>query len=126
MKIRIKGNILRLRISKSELDRFHATGLLQETTDFGSSTLTYELRKDANKTNLEAGFSHNTISVWMPQSWVNEWIETERVGFANKTRPDDSLYILVEKDFKCLDETHEDQSDNFDNPLLVAKNEQKK
>ena len=27
------------------------------------------------------------------------------------------LYILIEKDFKCLDNTIEDQSDNYPNPL---------
>jgi hypothetical protein len=29
---------------------------------------------------------------------------------------DNSLYLLVEKDFVCLDETSEDQSDNYENP----------
>jgi hypothetical protein len=28
----------------------------------------------------------------------------------------ESLYLLVEKDFKCLDNVAEDQSDNYENP----------
>jgi len=28
----------------------------------------------------------------------------------------ETLYLLLEKDFVCLDETHEDQADNFENP----------
>ena len=40
------------------------------------------------------------------------------VGFnATKQVSDaESLYILVEKDFKCLDEATEDQQDNYENP----------
>ena len=27
-----------------------------------------------------------------------------------------SLYLLIEKDFACLDHSSEDQSDNYENP----------
>ena len=29
------------------------------------------------------------------------------------------IFILIEKDFKCLDNTEEDQTDNFANPKLM-------
>ena len=50
----------------------------------------------------------------MPQVMVKEWADTERVGFENKTP---AFFLLVEKDFKCLDNVAEDQSDNYPNPL---------
>jgi hypothetical protein len=31
------------------------------------------------------------------------------------------LFLLLEKDFVCLDETIEDQSDNYPNPLMDKK-----
>jgi len=37
-----------------------------------------------------------------------------------KINDDQSLYLLIEKDFKCLDETTEDQSDNFENPNIAC------
>ena len=43
-----------------------------------------------------------------------EWADTDRVGFENKAN---NFYLLVEKDFKCLDNVEEDQSDNYPNPL---------
>ena len=41
------------------------------------------------------------------------------VGLENEMEiaPGKILYLLLEKDFKCLDNTTEDQSDNYPNPL---------
>ncbi len=51
----------------------------------------------------------------MPEIMAAEWEITDRVGFEGF---DNDLFLLIEKDFKCLDETIEDQSDNYDNPLM--------
>jgi hypothetical protein len=50
----------------------------------------------------------------MPLMMVKEWSLTSIVGFEDSSN---SLYLLVEKDFKCLDNVAEDQSDNYPNPL---------
>jgi hypothetical protein len=50
----------------------------------------------------------------MPADMANEWVATEKVGFEST---DNELYLLIEKDFKCLDDVAEDQSDNYPNPL---------
>ncbi len=39
---------------------------------------------------------------------------TDEVGFENEQG---KLFLLVEKDFTCLDNVSEDQSDNYPNPL---------
>jgi hypothetical protein len=54
----------------------------------------------------------------MPDLMANEWALTERVGLEHQ---DNGLFLLVEKDFKCLDNVAEDQSDNYPNPLAVGK-----
>lgn len=51
----------------------------------------------------------------MPETMAESWATTDKVGFEETT---DSLYLLIEKDFQCLDNVIEDQSDNFPNPLL--------
>lgn len=55
----------------------------------------------------------------MPEAWADEWIATERVGYESNMPLNDvqELYLLLEKDFVCLDNTTEDQSDNYPNPL---------
>jgi hypothetical protein len=114
MKIRIKGNSLRYRLSKSDVDKFLATGYIEETTDFGMHTLTYALQKN-RLNNLSALFEKNKITLFMPEFMAIQWAKTESVGFEYQYN---SLFLLVEKDFKCLDNVAEDQSDNYPNPLM--------
>lgn len=118
MKIRIKGNSIRYRLTRSEVDRFGKEGLVEESTDFGAGKLNYVLRK-ADQPSMTAAISNQTITLSVPQTWAEEWVETERVGYeTNMPLPSgDSLYLLLEKDFVCLDNTTEDQSDNYPNPL---------
>ena len=113
MKIRIKGNSLRYRLTRTDVDTFTKSGYLEEQTNFGSDTLVYAIQRSDTDT-LISTFKNNKITLLMPQAMVKEWAETELVGFENKT-PD--FFLLVEKDFKCLDNVEEDQSDNYPNPL---------
>jgi hypothetical protein len=50
----------------------------------------------------------------MPQKMVSELADTDTVGYENDHG---NLHLLVEKDFTCLDNVAEDQSDNYPNPL---------
>ena len=118
MKIRIKGNSVRIRLTRSEVERFGNEKYLTEQTSFGSSTLTYALQQSEQET-LSASFEHNTVTMSMPRKWAEEWLATERVGYESiMPLPEGgSLYLLLEKDFVCLDNTTEDQSDNYPNPM---------
>ena len=124
MKIRIKGNSIRIRIVKTELDNFGRDGYLEERTEFGDNYLTYRLESKEGIENLRADMKGSTITVYMPEPMKEEWVATETVGYRNDMPLSNgkSLFILIEKDFKCLDgEVLEDQSDNFDNPLMECK-----
>lgn len=114
MKIRIKGNSLRYRLTKTDVERFSNEGYLEEETAFGTGKLIYALQRyDANR--LSASFGNNKITLFMPEEMAGDWAITDRVGFEEANGP---LYLLIEKDFKCLDNVAEDQSDNYPNPLL--------
>lgn len=113
MKIRIKGNSLRYRLTKSDINKLAENGYLEERTAFGTQTLIYALQSNSDK-NLSARFENNKITLCMPYHLVDEWCITDRVGFENNNN---GLFLLVEKDFKCLDNVAEDQSDNYPNPL---------
>lgn len=116
MKIRIKGNSLRYRLSMSDVARFVQEGYIEESVDFGGARLTYALQK-ANEASFRAEFINSRICVFMPAAQADEWGKTDRVGFDSTT---DGLYILIEKDFKCLDNVSEDQSDNYPNPNMAC------
>jgi len=118
MKLRIKGDSIRLRLTQSEVQQFGRQGNLKEKTHFGHSVLSYSLeQKPAG--NMEALFNGNQLRVYIPTTVAENWINSEQVSLINeiKLKADRTLQILVEKDFKCLDpRLHEDESDNFPNP----------
>ena len=114
MKIRIKGNSLRYRLTKTDIANFDRDGYLEETTNFGSQVFKYALQRTICEY-LTADFTNNTITLYMPAALALEWTGTDRVGYENSSN---EMYLLVEKDFKCLDNVAEDQSDNYPNPLV--------
>lgn len=116
MKIRIKGNSLRYRLTQSEVAKLSAEGSLQEHTEFAGKTLVYAI-ETVNSDQLAADFTGNRIVLSMSKSMIDELKSTDRVGYADSAGP---LNLLIEKDFACLDNTQEDQSDNYPNPHLAC------
>lgn len=120
MKIRIRGNSVRFRLSKSEVEQFGNEGYVEERTEFGNTSLIYALQK-SDVPELSAGFDGIKITMLVPQDIMRKWVDTQVVGFDNIVDLGNGkeLYLLLEKDFKCLDDTSEDQSDNYEHPLAA-------
>lgn len=119
MKIRIKGNAVRYRLTKTDVKIFCETGHFEEKTQFRNKTFIYELKAKAGLDHLDANFNGDTITLYLPEKERERWGSSDQVGF-QYTIPSNSgaeLSLLLEKDFTCLDETIEDQSDNYPNPL---------
>ena len=115
MKIRIKGNSLRYRLTKGDVENFSKHGYLEEITHFGEQSLIYALQR-APIDQLSADFKYNKITLYMPVLMADEWAITDKIGFESWHG---RLYLLIEKDFKCLDTVAEDQSDNYPNPHAI-------
>ncbi|WP_340200618.1 DUF7009 family protein [Ascidiimonas sp. W6] len=120
MKIRIKGNSVRFRLTKTEVETFAKTGIYEEHTYFGNKVFTYRLKAKDSISELYADFINDIITIYFPSSQSTIWATSNRVGFSNEVDWNDNnaLSLLVEKDFTCLDSTIEDQSDNYPNPKL--------
>lgn len=114
MKIRIKGNSLRYRLAQSEVAKLWQQGFLEECTAFVSGTFIYAI-ETADNNKLSADFSNNKIVLYMPKVMIDELHNTDKVGFEDKSG---AVSLLVEKDFACIDNTEEDQSDNYPNPNI--------
>lgn len=122
MKIRIKGNSVRIRLSKSEVDLFAEKGYIEERTEFVNSTLIYAV-KSTNTETLSADFTDGNITLYVPLQLLQRWAATNMVGldYNMPVRNGGTLYLLIEKDFKCIDaDVSEDQSDYFENPLKAC------
>lgn len=116
MKIRIRGNSVRLRLLQSEVSQLGTVGKVSEQIQFGlldNEVLTYTLQVSNKASEILAGFCQNEICITLPEEMAKNWIETEEVSLESEIDLDnDSLKILVEKDFVCL--TRKDDPDNLD------------
>src|SRR5215207_5300680 len=102
MKLRIRGNSVRLRLTRSEVDRFAAEGRFEESVDFGPGKpkLNYALESVIGAAEAFAEFANNTIRIFVPEEEVRVWLNSEQVGI--ESRQESGLRVLVEKDFACL------------------------
>lgn len=118
MKLRIKANSVRIRLTKTDVSKLANEGYLQETTVLPGQTFTYALKSDENATALTIAFENNILSMIVPKYFAANWYQNDIVGIdaTMLVNEKEKLYLLLEKDFVCLDETSEDQSDNYENP----------
>lgn len=117
MKIRIKGDSVRYRLSRTDVANITGKGYHEEQTRFAGATFRYALQQ-SNETQLSAEYTDHMIIVYIPATFLRDWATNDVVGIEGHmaTGEGTSLYLLVEKDFVCLDDSTEDQSDNYVNP----------
>ncbi len=118
MKIRIKGNTIRFRLTKSEVQRLCSTGHIEDKTEFLNQDFVYAVELSKKHDTQSVSFHDNKIICYLPYNIGHDWYNTNEVGFENiqELTKNKTLFILLEKDFACLDNRLEDQSDNYPNP----------
>ena len=118
MKIRIRGNSIRLRLTQSEVKQFEETGEILDKIQFGTQELIYGL-SIFNGSQAEVSYQPNIILVKVPEKEGNHWAATDQVGieYSLKLNGDSDLKILIEKDFQCLKvRSGGEDADTFPNP----------
>ena len=125
MKLRIKGNSLRLRVSRSELALFQAGGRIEETIHFTAApeaNLTYALESALQASPVTVRYGSREVTVILSRDRARIWEAPSEVGVYTTLDmgPAGSLEVVVEKDFACIDRSDEDQSDTFANPIAGA------
>lgn len=119
MKLRLRGNSVRLRLSRSEVQAIADGQAVEESTRLGGTArLVYRL--ETGGTEPLAELVDNTLTVRWPEALASAWAASDAVSLeANLPLDDDAagLRVLVEKDFACLaPREHEDESDNYPHP----------
>lgn len=125
MKLRIKGNSLRLRISRSEVECLLRTGRIEETVHFGldqRTRLTYALEHTNAQPEITALYRTQEIAIVLSSESARRWADSpQQVGvYGSLDVCNGELALLVEKDFACLDGTDADNEDTFPNPNIGA------
>lgn len=121
MKLRIRHNLIRLRLGKSEVEQLQHAGECREAINFpGGVRLEYAIGSSATSAGIGATLCGSIIRIDVPARDLARWCASDQVGLSAEIWLPESapLEILIEKDFRCLDPlVPEDQSDTFDNPL---------
>ena len=125
MKLRIKGDSLRLRVSRSEVARLLRGDCLEDTIHFApdvSAKFTYALQQEPSVSRPTVQYAGNKVTILIPPDQANGWGITDQVGLAEDISLGDlgTLELLIEKDFACLDRSDEDNKDTFANPNVSA------
>jgi len=122
MKLRIRGDSLRFRLTQSEASKLAGKIKVSESVHFSSSpndVLTYSLEASDLVTGISALIQSGEILVRLPESLVQPWFSTDQVEIEHDQSIGSgrTLRILIEKDFQCLQvRPEEDQADNFPHP----------
>lgn len=119
MKLRIKGDSLRLRITPSEMSHLLDTGRIQDAIHFApNSQLTYTLEHSPENQQISVRFDSARLTVQVPSRTVQSWASGSEVGMYAQvpTGQDRLLEVAIEKDFACLDKSDDHNRDTFPNP----------
>lgn len=126
MKLRIQDNSVRLRLTRSEVDRLHESGEVSAAAAFpGGQSLRYVVKSSGQSDGVGAQFDARAIVVTIPAGEVRDWAGSEQVSIhgSEQLAGGESLAILVEKDFACLAPREgEDESDMFPHPRQGEEN----
>src|SRR5690606_14115561 len=119
MKLRIRGNSVRIRLSQIELEQLAEGGIAEDRIRFTrDAELAYRV-KVAPGGDVRAELGPSGVTVTLPKASLDRWLDPEEVSIRAEQPIDDheTLAILVEKDFACLvPREGEDVSDLFPNP----------
>src|ERR1035437_1285979 len=108
MKLRIKGNSLRLRLTRSEVTKLLDAGHIEATIHFSpeeQSRLTYSLRVEPDLTSATLRYQRPEVVVVLPTKEATTWAQDNQVGMYARVvvGPRGPLDLIGKKDSPCLD-----------------------
>jgi uncharacterized protein DUF7009 len=121
MKLRLRGNSLRLRLNQNDAAELASGRTLVETLTFpGGANFQYTLAAPESSIDASAQLVASTIAVTLPEERVKRWAAADDVGIYFELAAGDSvLKVAVEKDLECLDAPPEER-DPFAYPRETA------
>ena len=123
MKLRIRDNSVRMRLTRGEVETLRDNGVVSARTAFpGGREFSYEVESSPASVNPGAFLSENTVTIRLPEATVLAWANSEQVSIIGEQQHKNGevLAILVEKDFACLAPREgEDESDMFPHPAAA-------
>lgn len=127
MKLRIRDNSLRLRLTRSEIEKIARRESVTSSIQLGAlskNRLLYCLESCSKLSRVEVSFLDQVIRIVVPEREALAWALGSDVGiYGEQTNNGETIKILIEKDFFCLkprSHEQEDESDMFPNPNAAS------
>lgn len=110
MKLRLRGNSVRLRVNRREVDGLAAGASLEQKVHFpGEASFSYvlEASKDARP---GASFRQGVIRISAPHTLIQDWATGDSIGIYFELPANGaSLTVAIEKDLECVDGSPEER-----------------
>lgn len=120
MKLRIRGDSLRLRLARPEVEAVGRGERVEEVTHFPDGvSLRYRLEASASDPQLFVRYSDGLLSVRIGLQTAVRWCSSAAVEISEVVplQSGGELRVLIEKDFECLHPNpNEDAKGAFPNP----------
>lgn len=123
MKLRIRGDSIRLRLTQTEVRVLAGGGVVEMSTRFApGQRLVCALVPSLGAQTSSASLRDGRLEVLVPSDRVRSWARSEEVSLSAEqpTGPESLLSILIEKDFQCLSHRGEDDADAYPHPAAGA------
>ncbi len=116
MKLRIRGNAIRLRLTRGEVERIAAGEAVEEVTQLADKlSFRYSLGPSSGSS-LQATMCGTHLAVTAPAASLASWANSDEVALACPVA-EGGADILIEKDFACLaPRDGSDDDDTFPHP----------
>jgi hypothetical protein len=113
MKLRMNEGSLRLRLRRSEVEAFGASGVVSSAVRFPDGrTLAWRLIA-APAAEIAVAYAEDCIEVKVPAALAKAWAEGNEVGLHGRC---DGVEVLIEKDFRRTSTPSPDDHDRYPNP----------
>lgn len=118
MKLRTRGNSIRLRLAQADLATLLEHGAVEERVEFpDGNVLGYRL-ESTPKQEPAAAYANGTVIVRFPKAAIDAWADPAEVALSAACEIGSGvLHVLVEKDYRCLSPREgDDEKGLFPNP----------
>ena len=126
MKLRLKGNSIRVRLDRRDIEGLIDRGRIDDAVRFGPGlAFSYAVELgEAPRERPKASYADGRLSIRIDPEDAEGWLAGERVGFDHEQFVDGGVVrVLLEKDFACIDRPVGEEADDayaFPNPTAVC------
>ena len=93
MKLRIRGNTLRLRLTQGEVRQLRASGEVSDAVHFGPDRALHYALVAGEVDEPRARFEGDRITVELPRASANAWADSDAVGIEHDQPPGAAQWV---------------------------------